>query len=163
MNIKFEPCYPPGTNLDEQLNHVEQEYQEIMEAREGGTWEELASEYLDLSQTVVGLMEIVRLESEGYGVEPHLRSTTFDIRYSGITDMNLEQVYSGFKNIVNSSPWTGQILYHCQAVCKKSLNLFYQLIWKHDRGNDNYRRELLNRFLQEHQEKLVARRKEWLA
>ena len=42
-----------------------------------------------------------------------------------------------------------------------ALDYFYNIVERHSRNNDKVLNDLIDRFLQEHEEKLQSRRKEW--
>ncbi|TDX49124.1 hypothetical protein [Orenia marismortui] len=55
MEIRLEPCYPDDQNREEQIEYMVGEYEEVQEAVGPG---DIASEYLDVAQVTVGLIDI---------------------------------------------------------------------------------------------------------
>jgi len=143
MKIKLKPCYPPVTDFAQQLKKIKSEYEELMEAIKNESWQDQAKESLDVAQTIQGIIDIdrdgfVTCVIEGDYVDRHLLQTIKSFwMYREREIMCLSDLY------------------------KLSIRYFYLLICRHDRNNEKYRYELIDRFLSEHQEKLRQRKEEW--
>ena len=145
MKIKLEPCYPEGSTRKEQLAHIKQEYEELMEAIKEKSWQEQAREALDLAQTCIGYLDI-------RGRRGCL------IRKIRIDDLeDIQEVISRLTDYIHpdNKYCTVSVLYAA------ALDYFYNIVERHSRNNDKVLNDLIDRFLQEHEEKLQSRRKEW--
>jgi len=140
IEIELKPCYPEGSTEQEQLEYIKCEYEELIEAIENENWEDQAKEALDVAQTV-----------QGYR----------DIRNEKLLEFEYRRPEYGLRTLKMFWDYYDREVLIIADLYKMSLGYFCYLICKHDRGNENYRRELLDRFLQEHEEKLQSRRKEW--
>lgn len=143
MKIRLEPCYPEGTTKNEQLQAVESEYQEVLQAIENESWREVAKELLDLAQTLEGLADVLGYELETY---------EYNGNYTDIEGLE----YAGYilENLYTSKASIGYFR-------NKTLDYFITLVSKHDRNNPNYGDELIEQLLDQHYTKLEKRKKEW--
>lgn len=150
IKIELNPCYPGKPTLEEQLQKVEEEYNEVLAADD---WEDRAKELLDVMQTVVGLMDVICStgESEVFAAK---RPVSFDedvFCYS----------YNYFHRKFNKHQDDYMRLVLCNHYASNVLSMFYSLICQNDRGCIKYREELFDRILDEHNQKLEIRKKEW--
>jgi len=145
LKIKLEPCYPEGSTRKEQLAHIKQEYEELMEAIKEKSWQEQAREALDLAQTCIGCLDI-------RGRRGCL------IKKTGIDDLeDIQEAISRLIDYIHS----GNTYCTVSDLYIVALDYFYNIVERHSRNNDKVLNDLIDRFLQEHEEKLQSRRKEW--
>ncbi|WP_018250345.1 nucleoside triphosphate pyrophosphohydrolase family protein [Orenia marismortui] len=148
--IELYPCYPKGQTIEEQLEKIKEEYNEVLEA---DNWEDRAKELLDLAQTIMSYMDVLVTtgESEKFVFHRNLKFCEYNLKENYQYFLTrIERIKEEYMHIVVSLHVVGNIL-----------DMFYDLICEHDRGCQKYRSELLNRFLQEHNDKLESRKKEW--
>ena len=138
--FEFKPCYPPRTRAEQQIKKLQEEWMEIVVAED---WEEQAAEYLDYAQVVVGLNSIVNneevveipLDDIKYYIDlydEHYRTPKEDLCYMD-NRLNFNELHE---------------------LIKVALCCFYKLVSDHDRNNEHYRFELIERFMDEHNEKI---------
>ena len=145
LKIKLEPCYPEGSTRKEQLAYIKQEYEELMEAIKEKSWQEQAREALDLAQTCIGCLDI-------RGRRGCL------IKKTGIDDLeDIQEAISRLIDYIHS----GNTYCTVSDLYTAALDYFYNIVERHSRNNDKVLNDLIDRFLQEHEEKLQSRRKEW--
>jgi phosphoribosyl-ATP pyrophosphohydrolase len=147
LKIKLEPCYPEGSTRKEQLAHIKQEYEELMEAIKEKSWQEQAREALDLAQTCIGYLDINKKNNLSFGVEED--------------EFALALIKREYKSLLNECFNLTYHLSYAYRLAWFSLNYFYNLASDHSRNNNKILNNLVDRFLQEHEEKLQSRRKEW--
>jgi hypothetical protein len=148
IEIKLVPTYEPWRTRETQIDKIEEEQQEVLEA---DNWQDRCHELLDLAQTVVGYKDMVR-------------SIPVDVSYVNNTSFSVGKLnlsYRFFHSRVKRFDDVHINIIVCNYFIGEVLDMFYGLICANDRGNKNHRRELVDRFLQEHEEKLARRRKEW--
>ncbi|SNY19311.1 hypothetical protein SAMN06265827_10598 [Orenia metallireducens] len=150
MKIELKPCYPIGTILCEQLEKLQEEWVEIIES---DSWENLASEFLDLAQVSTGVAGLYDIEKVSISLD-EIKTTILE-HQNGFADL-----YEALCTLHGVVVWTG-CYKNAIELAKISICCFYDLICEHDRGCKKYRQKLLDRFLDEHQAKLESRKKEW--
>ena len=146
IEFKFKPCYPRGTTLEQQLNKIKSEFEEVLSA---DNWEDEAKEILDVVQTIVGYRKLAGfIESEEIFVT-NLELVSYIFKEQHL----LEEKNHFFRSIKQLEDKCGKDSVSMNVIFDL-LDMFLDLISKHDRGNEKYRKELLERFVDEHNEKI---------
>lgn len=141
--FELKPCYPPGQTKEKQLNKIKSEYEEVLAT---DNWEDRVRELFDLKQTIVGYYHIEFddnwkekiLEQKGY-----LRTSYDSLKalHYFWSYWNHERKRRKFDVKLADLYWFAD-------------NNIKRIIREHDRGNEKYRKELRERFMDEHNEKI---------
>jgi len=148
--ITLKPAYPKGTTAEDQREKLREEFREIVVARSESNWKELASEYLDLAQVAIGLLEIEYNEKWTANIK----------RLISIVNQREKEIYDVagecFYRVC-----TSRLKSDVEALIDICICCFVSLVMKNDRGSKKIRKELIEQFIDQHQQKLASRREEW--
>ena len=147
--IQLSPCYPKGTTIEQQIEKLEEEWMEIVEA---DNWENLVSEYFDVAQVSVGIAGLNGIRK----IVVNLNEIKEMIQEQNNGWANLYERFCTLHDVVMITGCSKRAI----ELAKMALCCCYDMICECEE-DESKRVKLLEEFLLKHNEKLESRIKEW--